>query len=217
MITHHPSPDLLLDYATGVLGEGVALAVATHASLCSACRDEIRRLEAIGGDLIEALEPEFVDDDLLTATLARLDESVPSTARPAALDERTCRVVPAPLRRYLSAGLEDLPWRSVGRMFQEVRLPLASKRIKASLMRLRPGSLMPKHTHRGHEYTLVLAGGYRDAGNAFARGDFDAKDVADQHQPVVDEDGECLCLAVLDAPVKLTGAMGRLVNPFLRI
>jgi putative transcriptional regulator len=33
---------------------------------------------------------------------------------------------------------------------------------------------------------------------------------------VADEDGECIGLVVLDAPVRLTGAVGRLVNPFLR-
>jgi putative transcriptional regulator len=37
------------------------------------------------------------------------------------------------------------------------------------------------------------------------------------HRPVVDSDEECICLAVLDAPLKLTGMIGRLVNPFLRM
>ena len=84
-------------------------------------------------------------------------------------------------------------------------------------MRLKPGAAMPPHTHRGNEFTLVLAGGYKDQGNQFLRGDFDFKDPSHKHRPVVDNDGPCLCLVVLDAPVKLTGSFGRLVNPFLRI
>ena len=34
---------------------------------------------------------------------------------------------------------------------------------------------------------------------------------------LVDPDGECLCFVVLEAPVKLIGPLGRLINPFLRI
>jgi putative transcriptional regulator len=76
---------------------------------------------------------------------------------------------------------------------------------------------MPRHSHRGNEYTLVLAGGFSDGGKQFGPGDFVAKDPSHIHQPVVDDDGECLCLVVLDAPLRLTGAMGKLLNPFLRI
>jgi putative transcriptional regulator len=36
------------------------------------------------------------------------------------------------------------------------------------------------------------------------------------HVQVADAGEECLCLAVLDAPVILKGALGRLANPFLR-
>jgi putative transcriptional regulator len=219
MITHHPSVELTLDYASGVASEGVALALATHAALCPACRAQIAELEAVGGALLDAMEPDPVESDLLAATLARLDEREVAQPRPAMdnIDAATRRQLPAPLLRYVRASLSTLRWRSVGWMFHEVRLPLADKRIKVSLMRLRAGSLMPKHTHRGHEYTLVLAGGYQDATGAYGPGDFDVKDTADYHQPVVDEDEECLCLVVLDAPVKLTGTVGRLVNPFLRI
>jgi putative transcriptional regulator len=33
---------------------------------------------------------------------------------------------------------------------------------------------------------------------------------------VADEGEECLCLAVLDAPVRLRGLLGRVANPFLK-
>ena len=217
MIRHHPPFDLILDYATGVASEGVALAVAAHAALCPVCRARIAEIEAVGGILLEEIEVEAVGDTLLASIMDRLDEEAPATARPERLDPETLRLIPSPLHRYVGSSLADLPWRSVGRMFQEARLPLAGKNIKASLMKLRPGSLMPRHTHRGQEVALVLAGGYRDGDERYERGDFSAKDAADMHQPIVDDDSECLCLVVLDAPVKLTGAVGRLVNPFLRI
>jgi putative transcriptional regulator len=217
MIRHHPPFDLVVDYATGVAGEGIALAVAAHASLCPACRAQIRNIEAIGGALLNGIEPEPVSEDLLTTLMNRLDEELEPEAGAVVADAETRKVIPAPLLPYVATGLDKLPWRSVGRLFQEFRLPLASKDVKASLMKLRPGSLMPQHTHRGQEITLVLAGGYRDGEEQFLRGDFSVRTPSDVHQPVADDDGPCLCLAVLDAPLKLTGAVGRLVNPFLRI
>jgi putative transcriptional regulator len=34
--------------------------------------------------------------------------------------------------------------------------------------------------------------------------------------PTADDDGDCVCLAVTDAPLRLTGPIGRLFNPFIR-
>lgn len=218
MIHHHPAAELLLDYAVGALPEGMALAIATHAALCDQCRRDIRDLEALGAALLDDAPEAKLDDGALAAALARLDaiEHAPRLVPPT-LDEGTRRVIPPPLRRYLKTDLARLPWKGVGRWFEEVRLPLSTRGMKAALMRIQPGRLMPPHGHRGREFTLVLAGGYRDGGQEFTRGDFDAKEGEELHQPIVDGDEECLCLVVLDAPVKLTGAMGRLVNPFLRI
>ena len=218
MINHHPPLELLFDYATGSLPEPVALVIASHASLCGHCRDRVRSVESVGGALLDSIEPVDVTDSALECVLARLDEPEVATSRqPAASDPETGDVVPEPLLPYLGRGLAHLAWRGVGRMFEEASLPLTIKGFKASLMRLKPGAEMPVHTHRGTEYTLVLAGGYKDGGEQFIRGDFDRKDSSHEHRPVVDTEDSCLCLVVLDAPVKLTSAMGRLVNPFLRI
>lgn len=218
MINHHPPLDLLFDYAAGAMPEPVALIVATHATLCVACAKRVGEIEAVGGALLETVEPVDVSEDALEAVLMRLDEPLPATvAGERAVDEETAAVVPEPLLPYIARGLAHLAWKSAGRMVEEARLPLTTKGFKAALMRLSPGVAMPVHTHRGSEFTLVLAGGYKDEGKQFLRGDFDFKDPSHEHRPIVDTDGPCLCLVVLDAPVKLTGGFGRLVNPFLRI
>jgi putative transcriptional regulator len=217
MITRHPSLEMLLDYASGEQSEALALGITAHAALCSACRARIGEIEAIGGTLLDEIETAPVGEALLAATLARLDEPEPRAERPLVMDEATRAVIPAPLQHYVGRSLSELPWKAVGRLYHESRLPLADAALKASLMRLRPGSLMPKHTHCGNEYTLVLAGGFSDVSGHHEPGDFAAKDSSDHHQPQVDPDAECLCFVVLDAPVKLTGPLGRLVNPFLRI
>jgi putative transcriptional regulator len=65
--------------------------------------------------------------------------------------------------------------------------------------------------------TLVLAGGFSDESGHFVRGDVAEADPSVNHQPVADPGEDCLCLAVTDAPLRLTGPFGRLLNPFLRI
>lgn len=233
MIHHHPPFELVFDFAAGTLPEPVALAMAAHAQMCGACRGEIEAFELIGGEMLAGIEPASVSADALEAVMARLDESESAVSTAAAgrlpasefatAADRTAppspmtEMMPTALLAYLGNDLSRLAWRKVGGMFEEIKLPISVKGFKASLMRLKPGSTMPVHTHRGREYTLVLAGGYRDNGSQYGPGDFSLKDPSDVHRPIVDSDEECICLAVLDAPVKLTGIMGRLVNPFLRM
>lgn len=218
MINHHPPLELLFDYATGSLPEPVALVVASHTSLCDQCREKVQFFEGVGGALLDAIDPVDVDQCAFEAVMSRLDEpEVITSTQIEAKDVETAKIAPEPLLPYLGRGLAHLAWRGVGRMFDEVPLQLTIKGFKASLMRLRPGAEMPIHTHRGTEYTLVLEGGYKDNGEQFVRGDFAFKDSSHEHRPIVDADGSCLCLVVLDAPVKLTGAVARLVNPFLRL
>ncbi len=46
----------------------------------------------------------------------------------------------------------------------------------------------------------------------YARGDIAIADGAIDHSPVVDSDEECICFAVTDAPLVLTGPLGRVVQ-----
>lgn len=221
MIMHHPGDELLLDYAAGALDEGTALAVATHAAMCAPCLHQVALLEAAGGTMLERVEAELVADDLLERTLAMLDApEAGSVARPP-VDAETAELVPEPLLRYIGRDLAHLAWRRIGGRLiaagEEARVSVAAKNVKVALMRLKAGSFTPRHSHRGNEYTVVLAGGFRDGHDQYGPGDFLARDASHTHQPVIDEDGECLCLVVLDAPLRFSGPMGRLINPFMRI
>ena len=56
-VKHHPSDELLLDYASGALDEGWSLAVATHLALCPDSRQRVSEIEAIGASFLESLSP----------------------------------------------------------------------------------------------------------------------------------------------------------------
>lgn len=217
MPTHHPGDDLLIAYAAGSQEEPVALVVATHLALCPRCRTEVARLEELGGVLMAEQSAEALGEESLDRILARLEEAPPEepakSSRPAV---RVDPALPRPLRDYVGAELEALDWTTF-RGLQKVELLTDVPDFRTRLMRIKSGTAMPLHTHEGTELTLVLAGGFSDAHGHFVRGDLAEADSSVDHQPVADEGEDCLCLAVTDAPLRLTGPLGRWLNPFVKI
>lgn len=216
MIKHHPTEEYLLDYATGALPEPEALAVAAHAALCRDCRREIERYEAIGGALLDEAEPLPLASDALAEVMARIERPEPVERR-VAVDEETRRVLPSPLWPYVGGSLSSLKWRRRGGGVESVEIGTTRGDYVTRLLRIAPGRAVPAHTHEGSEFTLVLQGGYHDGPIGYARGDLQFADFDTDHKPIADPGEPCLCLAVLDAPMRLTGAVGRLVNPFIRL
>lgn len=219
----HPDPEVLLAYAAGSLDEANAVLVATHLALCPRCRAEVGRLESVSAALTGQLQPAPLAPGALAAALTRLDEppTEPGTRHgptPAIrLDDETRHTVPAPLRDYLGDSLRALPWKWRGPAIRELPLAIGDRPMRASLIRVRPGSALPAHTHAGVETTLVLRGAFVDDTGHYRRGDVATATSDLEHQPVATPDDECLCFAVIDGPLRLTGPIGRLFNRFLRL
>jgi putative transcriptional regulator len=215
---HHPPDELLLDYAAGATDEPTSLMLATHLTLCPECRDIVARLESVGGALLEEIEPAALAPDALDCLLARLDEQVPAPEPHPPAVGGAPGLMPEPLRGYVGDGLEAIRWKRVMRGVEQARIAVGGPggNVKARLLRISPGIRIPRHTHAGTEMTLVLAGGFSDGDGRYLRGDFSFSDEKIDHSPVADEDGECICLTVTDAPLRLTGPLMRLLNPFVR-
>lgn len=214
MPRHHIDREMLLDYAAGSLPEAPALVVASHLACCAPCRDETAGIERLGGALLEATDQAAVSVDSLARILDRLDVAEPAPAEPA-IDAESRAVMPGPLRRFVGRNLRELSWRRIGPRMEEAVLATASPEFKTSLLRIAAGARIPVHTHGGNEYTLVLRGGIIDADKEYRRGDVMAMNQTDEHRPAAAPDDICICLAVLDAPVRLTGRLLRFLNPFL--
>ena len=219
MPAFHATDDLLLRYASGHLPEAQSLVIATHLALCPICRAKVAEYEALGGALVEDLDPVPVAEDALAAVLARLDE--PDHARDAAVLwpkaplSQADLLVPRPLRDYLGISLGELSWRRLMPGLEEADIAVGPESVRARLMRVESGKGMPRHSHEGEEMTLVLSGAYRDESGCYRRGDLQIADPEIDHRPVADEGEPCICLVVTDAPLKLTGPFGRLLNPFV--
>lgn len=209
-IRHHPDDDLLLALSVGRLETGTRLVLSSHLELCAHCRERARALDAVGGQLLDALEAAPLAEDALARTLARIDAHEAAVARPVK------RSAPPPLplgARWPSAlaHCRATPWRWVapGMRWSGVDVPEAPE-ANVFLLRIAAGKYLPQHTHRGLELTQVLHGCFHDGRALFGPGDFDAADEAIHHQPVVQDGSECICLASLDGRLRFDGAIARL-------
>ena len=214
----HPSEELLQAYAAGHLEEELSLLVATHSALCPDCRREIEGFEAVGGALMERLEPGALADGALERVMDRLDDleidvKIPAgAANPGAAGDI---LVPEPLRSYLGGNLSHLDWKTRGGVSEVDLLPQREK-VRTRLLNIKAGSAVPQHTHDGAEMTLVLKGGFSDEHGHYLRGDVSVADNQIDHRPVADADEDCLCITVTDAPLRFTGPVGRWLNMFVR-
>ncbi len=216
---HHPSDEMLLEYAAGSMAEPLAVLVATHMALCPLCRDRVAAFEAVGGEVLDAGEQIEVADDLLDQLMAKLD-GPDALSSVEAGDTRPPSggaglTVPLPLRDYLPGDVEALSWR--GRGVGQCDLLPERDDYQTRLLRVKQGMTIPSHTHHGIEATLVLTGAFTDEGACFARGDVALADASVDHSPVAEMGEDCICLAVTGGPLRLTGPFGRLLNPFVNI
>ena len=176
--------DLLLSYATGGLDEALSLVVASHLTLSPENRARVAEYEALGGAMIEEIEPVELSESARDSVLARLDEdddaseAAPAAApRPseAALDGHA---LPAPLRGYVGPGIGKLRWKRIMSGVREAEFPIGGERQRARLMWIDSGVAVPKHSHRGFEATLVLEGAYTDTTGLYDRGALQLADAA---------------------------------------
>lgn len=208
---HHPSEDLLSDFAGGRLDEGQALAVATHLEGCTLCRATVRALENAAGEALETIAPVAMRKGALDETLQRLDMRPPRNRDAAARSPDSW--LPAPIRRYRRSGWT---WVAPGVSMQPILLSKAST-TRSFLLKSAKGTSMLEHTHSGIEMTCVLTGSFSHLGGEFRPGDFDFGDGSVDHQPMVGSDEDCICLVSMTGELKLKGLLGRLMQPFIRL
>ena len=217
-ITHHPSEATQLAYAAGSLDEGLAVVVATHLATCPGCRQAIRVSEAVGGQLLAALEGEAMAADALSHALARLD--TPVVARRAPGFAREARgFAPAGIGFPLPHALRPYRlgnWRWIAPGVRHIRvLARRSGRSGLHLLRISPGTAMPGHGHEGNELTCILTGSYTDETGRFQAGDLVEMDTELEHRPMADARDGCICLIATDGRLRFHSLLPRLLQPIL--
>jgi putative transcriptional regulator len=207
-----PIDALLAGYAAGSLDPYLHALIASHLILSDQNRDFVWMLEEAAGAELEQMPAPAPDPAARDKALARILAEGPSHAPFPAHDDPD---VPAPLARLLGAPLRDIPWRMVTPGMKEHRIA-ENGGFEATMFKIRPSVAMPVHAHEGSEVTLVLKGSFSDGRGHYRRGDVAIADSAVVHRPVAGPDEECVCFVVLDAPYRLTGPIGRVIERLFR-
>jgi putative transcriptional regulator len=211
-IVHHPSEETLVAFVSGNLCEGNSLVVATHLAHCNECRTAIRDMAELAGGMLEQGDGAAIAESTRRAALDKLDDT-PVDARPEPIAMDLVDRPMAPLLIY-----EGGNWRWVGpgvyRQFIDVPNDAGTR---VFMLKAAPGTRLPDHRHIGTEWTCILKGAFRHDHGRFGAGDFDEADRSVDHNPFVEEGEECICLVALNGHVEMTGWLGRLIQPFVRL
>jgi len=208
--------DLLIAHAAGRLAPPVDFVVAMHLAMTKGEHVwHAAAYGAVGGAMLADLEPTPLLRSSLDAVFRKIEAEPALDEQPASPDSDYPEL-PEPLRSRIGMALDDVPWREFSGV-GEYELGPETDGYRTRLIRLRAGCGVPKHTHRGQEVTLVLRGAFWDGDKRYAEGDLAFADDNVDHQPTADKGGDCICLAVTDAPIRLSGRFTRLLNPILRL
>lgn len=222
MIKHHPTPEMLTDYASGSLRLSHALCVAAHIEQCEKCQRQVGQLESLGAQLFESQTPNVKQsNDTLKSKVFDLIEQLPSDNAITVAESRpnVCSDgyrVPRTLRQFINSHYGELQWAALSPSIKFTTLLKDKDGSQIALSRVKAGGKMPHHRHTGEELTVVLEGAFSDESGLYRKGDFVSRDNRHKHKPMVTKDAECICLMVLDAPIEFTGLLSRLLNPLVK-
>ncbi|ARM91658.1 ChrR family anti-sigma factor protein (plasmid) [Rhizobium sp. CIAT894] len=212
MTTHHATDETLMRFAAGTLAAAPAIVVEAHLASCPACCARVGEYEALGGALLEEIEPTPLSATALNNLLSILDDENDAAplepAPPAWLEIEGVRL-PEALR-----GCDIGRWRWIGPGMKMSRIGVP-KDPDANLILLKvgPGRALPDHGHVGTEFTYIVSGSFSDRFGTFRPGDLAEMDEDVEHQPVVDKNGECICLAAMEGKMRFKSVIGRMLQP----
>ena len=220
MIKHHPSTALLTEYTVGSLSVAPAVSITTHLKYCQQCRDSVGSLKQLGGALLCEAEPAQISNNLLSRTLDRLDADENEMALAEGASEvqefelsDELKGIPEYLNQFLPRN--GLNWRKLSSSVTVAPISVGETRYELALHKICAGGQTPVHDHNGVEYTVVLKGSFSDEDGMYNEGDFLTREPGDIHRPFATQHEDCICLSVLEAPIRLKG-LGRVLNPFMR-
>lgn len=206
---------LIAQYSAGSLGAGMNVLVASFLTLSPRYRSYVADFEAINGELLDREAPVDLSEGALDALMGRLDNEDAARSNGAdILSVADNDDIPASLRAYLPASLEDMQWRFAYPGVKTCDLPIGSGEETVQLLRIEPGKAAPRHTHDGTEATLVLRGAFRDGKDLYERGEISVADGHVVHRPRAEGDEICYCLAVSDGNLKLSQSFVRIFRDF---
>lgn len=213
---------LLAEYALGGLTLPVSVLVESHLELSPRSQSWMRDLDMMRKVVSKPDAPAepHVFDQVDPVPFANRDAALKSVfsaieIEESSKDDRFKAGMPKALEDFLGMAVADVPWKKVMPGLAEYKIPDVDG-CEVSLLRIDGGKAMPVHTHHGSEITLVLQGAFSDQNGTYGVGNIAYADDEINHKPVAEPGEACICFAVVDAPLELTGPIGRFMNSLIR-
>jgi putative transcriptional regulator len=202
---------LLARYVAGTLPTPARVLVEAHLELKPKNRIKVANLESMAGLELMDIDPVPLSnrDAMLAAVLA--SAAPEASTRDVGGSER---VFPKALYDFVGFDANEVPWRTRMPGFKEYDIG-EIEGCHVNLFWIKPGRTVPAHTHEGSEISLVLDGAFSDARGHYGRGDISVADDSVDHRPNADMGRPCIGLAVMDAPLKLTGSFRQLIGDII--
>jgi len=213
-IKHHPSRAMLVDFSAGNLGTAESICVSAHLHFCDQCRNELMRLDQVASQLMTEAKPQTINEDLFDSVMSKID-ALPEAPTKVEIEEKSD--FPHTVAKLINETESAPNWRRMSSSVDVARFQTGQNKFEVALHRICAGGKTPHHGHNGTEFTVVLKGSFSDEQAVYSEGDFLLRGPGDEHQPMGAQNGECICLSALAAPIKLSSPLGFLMKPWLRI
>jgi putative transcriptional regulator len=196
--TRHPPSELLIDFATGGASPAESLIIGAHIARCADCRRSLDILEAVGGLLLNTLQPAWLPPAAMNRMLQWIDRSAAGDTGPEA-----ATAYPA--------------WRRIPGGYGMLRIPCDDASWRVWILKAPAGKGLLRHRHVGEEWTMVLKGAFEDQTGRYAAGDFVQLGDGVEHEPMAGPTEACFCLIMIQNSPRYPTLIGKLAGPFLRI
>ncbi len=211
-----------MEFSSGNLDWAVSIAVSAHLQLCPTCKQKVTQLNTLGSAMLNRTASVAVEDksfDKLMARIKNIEKNQETPTITPKEEQSACertRHLPSVVQKLIPKE-KPLKWSFISPSLKAAQLDTGQNKYEVSFHKIKCGGKVAEHDHKGLEVTLILEGSFSDSEGNYVVGDFLVKKPGDVHRPIAAQDQDCLCLSVVEAPVKVTGLMGKVINPFLSV
>ena len=198
---HHPLPETLISFASGTLPNAMSAVVACHLTMCRVCAEDIRRLELLGGVLLQRIQARPCENAMAERAFARYSASrPPEESEPDQETRSDDQLLPPLLTRNLPIS-NEISWQRVSSGLWQYRVALPKGIGQMRLLRLTPGEVVPEWVSGAAsiELALVLQGRLSEARGEYVRGDLVERTGQSGQELKAVGDIDCVCLIAGDA------------------
>lgn len=208
--------------SAGTLSNAKALLLACQAEIEPSVSQSLAQLDDVGSAMLETTHGEEMSDaffeNLFDAVDAASNDNTDNITTVAQKTPEAPDWMPSALADFLERSGAPLKWKSAGPGVKRASLFESEDGERVYLLKAKPGTKMPEHSHTGEEWTLILQGGYHVGSEAYARGDLHQEDSECQHQPLIDDHGDdCISLVMDEGAVRFANPYLRLLQPFIGV